>query len=421
MAYKSIELTAQQTSKWADTRTALLWHQPAFSHIFYTLLQNHNGRRDMAIFTKEVPIAATDGENLILNPETFFEMPLNQRVFVTSHEILHCILNHCVQGHALQRRGKVNYPDGGSVPYDHDIMNAALDYVVNAILVESKVGEMPKVGLYDPNIATSKDAALDIYRKLYKQQQGKGGGGGKGQGFDQHLAPGTSTGKDPATAAAGRNQAQWDTEIKSAMHAAKVQGKLPAGMERLLDEVLEPAVDWREKIRGVFARKIGSGSWDWRRPDRRLITRDIYTAGRSGYGAGDVVVAVDTSGSIGQKELDMFFAEMAGILEDVKPKRLIVMWCDAKVHRVDELEESTDLFSLRSKGAPGGGGTSFKPVFEEVKNMGLNPEVVVYLTDGYGAFPEKELPYPVIWGNISPPNSVKYPFGDVVDIPKQAA
>ena len=118
----------------------------------------------------------------------------------------------------------------------------------------------------------------------------------------------------------------------------------------------------------------------------------------------------------------MFFAEMAGILEDVRPRRMVVMWCDAEVNRVDEVEEANDLNDLRKKGAVGGGGTMFEPVFDEVKKMGLDDiDALVYLTDGYGSFPKHEPSYPVIWGSISAPDLVRYPWGDVVDIPAQAA
>lgn len=413
-----VKLTPAQEKMWSDTRSALLWHAPAFSHIFYTLLQNTNNK-EQAVFTDSVPIAATDGSNLILNPEGFFKMNLMERVFVCSHEIMHCILNHCILGKQFQMRGKVPYNDGKTLEYDQKQMNVAMDYVINAILVESKLGAMPKMsdgkqlGIYDPSVATSKDDFLSIYRKIYKQPPPPQ------QGFDEHLDPGTSTGKDPQTASAERNPAQWDTEIAAGMAAAKAMGKLPAELQRALTDILEPKVDWREKIQALFARKIGSGSFDWRRPDRRLITRDIYAPGRSGFGAGTVVVGIDTSGSIGAKELDMFMAEMSGILEDVRPKRLVIMWCDAAIGRVDECEDATDLMSIRAKGAPGGGGTSFIPVFEEIAKMGLQPEALVYLTDGMGAFPSKEPAYPVIWGNTYPAS--KYPFGDVVDIPLQSA
>lgn len=423
-----VELDATQKRQWDETRTALVWHCPAFSHIFYTLLQN-SASKDNAIFTRAIPVAATDGANLLFNPDTFFKMSLMERVFVTSHEILHCILNHMIIGHHARMRGKVAFTDGKDLPYDDQTMNAAMDYVINSTLIESKVGSMPKkpngeiLGLYDANVATSADNSFDTYKKIFKKNDGGGGGKNKviivSGGFDEHLEPGTSQGKDAQSASNDRNQAQWDTEIAAGIASARAQGKLPAGLDRLLSDVLTPQVDWREKIRALFNRKVGSGTFDWRRPDRRLITRDIYAPGRSGFGAGDVVIGIDTSGSIGGPELDMFMAEMAGILEDVRPKRLVIMWCDAHVHRVDEAEDTGDLNVLRSKGAPGGGGTSFIPVFDEIKKLGLNPEALVYMTDGMGSFPPAEPPYPVIWGNIYPQS--KYPFGDVVDIPRQPA
>ena len=412
-------LTPQQEKLWSDTRVALLWHCPAFSHLFYSMLDNA-GSKHVAMFTKDVPIAATDGSNLLLNPDTFFKYNLNERIFIVAHEIMHCIWNHCGLMHSFMRRGKISYPDGTELPYDQETMNIATDLVINDTLIDSKVGTYNKDWLHDKNYAVSADSAIDAYKKVFKQKQGKGGGQKpNGQGFDQHLAPGTSQGKDPGTAAGQRNEIEWQTQVAAAAHAAKAQGKLPAGLERLLGEILNPQVDWKDKIAALFARKVGSGSYNWRRPDRRLIVRDIYSPGRSGFGAGTVVVGVDTSGSIGEKELSMFFAEMAGILEDVRPKRLVIMWCDAAIGRVDEVEDPQDLNTVRSKGAPGGGGTSFIPVFDEIAKMGLEVDALVYLTDGMGSFPSKAPSYPVIWGNIHP-NS-KYPFGDVVDIPKQAA
>ncbi|MGE0677817.1 vWA domain-containing protein [Pseudolabrys sp.] len=424
-----VKLDAKQEKLWDDTRVALLWHCPAFSHILYTLM-NKVDSKHIAVFTKDVPVAATDGVTLMINPETFFPLKLEERVFVCGHEILHCILNHCIIGYQFGKRGSVPYPDGVVLPYSHELMNVAMDLVINDILVESKVGLYNKKWLHDASIATANDSVLDAYRKLYEKCAGKGGGKGdgssvtvqgnvSGEQFDEHLDPGTSQGKDAHSASQDRNTSEWNTGVAAAMHSAKVQGKLPAGLERLLNEVLEPQVDWREHIQSLFARKVGGGTYDWQKPDRRLIVRDIIAPGRSGFGAGDVVVAVDTSGSIGDRELSMFFGEMYGILDTVKPKRLFVMWCDAKVHRVDEIEDLSELMSLRRKGAPGGGGTSFIPVFEEMEDMGIEPDALVYLTDGMGSFPAQAPSFPVIWGNIY--EGSQYPFGDVVDIPKQAA
>lgn len=432
--YEQVKLTPAQDKLWSDTRVALLWNSPAFTHIFYTMMDTV-GSKQIALFTKEVPIAATDGAALLLNPEVFFKKNLNQRLFIVAHEILHCILGHLIMLHGFRHREKILYPDGKSLPYIHEMMNVAMDLVINDILIDSKCGEFPPEGCHDKDVATAKDSCLEAYRKIYEdaERQGRitkkpGGGGycvngdmpGKGKGFDEHLAPGSSKGQDPAQAAQDHNQGKWNTEIAAAANAAKLQGKLPAGLQRLFEEVLNPQVDWKDKIRALFARKIGTGRRDWHRPDRRLISRadPIYAPGRAGFGAGTVVVGVDTSGSIGKDEINMFMAEVSGILEDVNPQRLVIMWCDAAVHDVDDGVEAEDLNIIRREGRKGGGGTSFIPVFDKVFELGLDVECLVYLTDGMGSFPSAPK-FPVIWGSIY--KESKYPFGDVVDVPKQAA
>jgi predicted metal-dependent peptidase len=427
------DITPEQKKLWEETRVDLLWHCPAFTHILYNMLDKANSPHIM-LFTRDVPIAATDGDVIMANPDTFFKYDLKERSFIVAHEILHCILNHCVMMHGFHKRGHVVYDDGERLPYHQELMNIAMDLVINDILINSKdnggksIFKYNKDWLHDTNIVTEKDSSLDAYRKVYKQAEKNGKGKGKlgghgvnGSGFDQHLQPGTSQGKDPSQAASDRNDVEWQTAVAAAAAVGKAQGALPAGLERLFKEILNPTVDWKSKIQALFARKVGNGRYDFRRFDRRLVVRDIYAPGRSGFGAGDVVVGVDTSGSIGAKELDMFFAEMCGILEDVRPKRLFIVWCDAHVHRTDECEEPSDLLSIRAKGAPGGGGTSFVPVFDWMAKSGITPDALVYLTDGYGSFPSETPKYPVIWGNISKPGSVQYPFGDVVDVPQQVA
>lgn len=422
VAFKQVELDPKHEKAWQDTRVALLWHCPAFSHVFYTMLDVFPNNRHIAYFTEDVPIAATDGGALFLNPQRFFTYTLNERVFICAHEIMHCILNHCVMMHGFAKSGKVPYSDGTSLEYNGELMNIALDLVINDLLIESKIGQYNKDWLHDKALGTAMESAIDVYRKLFKKVQQSGGGGGSGgkpsgNGFDKHLQPGTSQGKDPAQAAQERNAqaTKWATEVAAGINAARVQGKLPAAMDRALTEILEPKVDWREKIESLFARRLGTGSYNWRALDRRLVVRDIIAPGRSGFGADTVIVGVDTSGSIGAKEVNMFLAEVSGILEDVRPRRVLVAWCDAKLHRVDHMSEPGDVADARHKGAPGGGGTSFIPVFEYADGIDGHIDAMVYLTDGMGAFPGKAPSYPVIWGNINP--GMKYPFGDVVDIP----
>ncbi len=414
-----VDLSDIHKRRWIETRSALLWKCPAFTHILFSMLNPEKGEL-AAIFTDSVPIAATDGVHLILNPERFFAFTLDERVFIVAHEIMHAIFNHCAVVMPMKRSGFVKFTDGSKLPYDHQMMNMAMDYVINDTLIADKIGKFPECGLHDQKIATAKDSFVDAYRKVYKDQQGKGGGqgngpgpgNGPGSGFDSILDPGTSQGKDAAQATQDRSQTAWDTAVAAAIASAKMQGKLPANLERLLGSMLEPEVTWQDHIRGFFARKVGSGGYNWRKPDRRLVMRDIIAPSRSGNGCGPVVVAVDTSGSIGQRELDHFFAEMRGILDDVRPSQLYVVWCDAKVHKIDEVEDSSDVNSLKPHG---GGGTDFRPVFDWVWDEGLTPDALVYLTDGMGSFPDKAPNYPVVWGDIH--GRVQYPFGDVVSIP----
>lgn len=406
---KRIDLTAEQKRKWIETRSAMLWSCPAFTHILFSML-NPEGGELAAVFTKDVPIAATDGANLILNPEAFFALTLSERVFVTAHEIMHCILNHCSIAHTMRRSGKVKYANGTELPYDQQLMNMAMDYVINDTLIQSRVGTFPTMGLHDTKIATAADNFLDTYKKVYEDNP-QGGGG-----FDVLLDPGSAQGQDPGKASQSRSQTEWDTAVAGALAVAKAQGKLPAALEKLFGEIIDPAVSWQEYVRAWFARKVGNSSYDWKKPDRRLIQRDVFSPARSGHGCGHVVVGFDTSGSIYADPglIDRFISEVGGILADLKPENLTILWCDAKVHRADEVDQMSDLMGLKPVG---GGGTSFVPVFEWIEQNSVQPDALIYLTDGLGQFPAEKPSYPVLWGAIL--KGIAYPFGDVVMIPTE--
>ena len=414
LKFKPCTVTPQQSRAWTETRAALLWEASAFSHILYTMMSDEDG--GTAYFTKDVPIAATDGARLIINPDAFFkDYSLKERVFIVAHEIMHCVYAHMQQTATCKKRNKVLFADGSSLPYEHESMNMAMDYVINDLLDESNIGKIPANALRDKSIATQADSAFEAYRKVYKKRDGKSKSDEKTEGFDQHTEPDNSEGNGD-----GRNETEWKQAVAAAAAAARAQGKLPAALEKAFGEILSPTVTWAEHIEAFFARKVGSGSSDWRRPDRRLIVRDIYAPSRSGHGAGTIVVAVDTSGSIAADPavIDMFFAELSGILEDVRPQRVIALWCDAKVHRADELEDASDLNAVRAKPIPGWGGTSFVPVFDWVEENNVECDALIYLTDGYGLFPSRPPQYPVLWGALF--KEVTYPFGEVVNIPPPA-
>lgn len=416
-----VKITAEQKRLWEDTTTALLWACPGFTRIMYSMC-NPDGTGGVAFWTKDVPVAATDGLYIILNPDEFLSRLLHERVFILAHEIMHMILNHCNLMHRFGLSGHIIYPSGKKLKYIPMLYNVAADYVINQILADSRVGKPPADALLDVNMATAMDNPIDVYAKLYKEAQSMGGkppppdagsGGRKGQkSFDQVLAPGEAKGKNPQEVAAERDEGEWKAAVAAANAINKAQGKSSAALDRFFSSLLKPKVDWREALPAAVARSVGGGGFTWRRLDRRFILQDLAVPGRAKFDTDNVTVAIDTSGSIGQVEIDRFFAEMKGIIEDCRPRLIRVIWCDAKVNKVDEVEDANEIDTLKPKG---GGGTDFRPVFDWVKKSGSTPDVLVYFTDLMGSFPSAEPGYPVIWASTV--KNGAYPWGNVVDVP----
>lgn len=419
-ALKPCELTPAQEQQWRDTMSLMSWTAPGFQHLFYKLLSNNHGKYQAVPCKEGFPIAATDAKNILINPDGFFYMKhpdgretglgLPQRAFVIAHEVVHNVYGDVELLKRCADANNVPMHDGSTLPFDAKRMNMAMDYRINALLKESKIGIMPDCGCYDPDISGPNDSVLDVYRKLYEDDP-DGDKGGKPGGFDVILKPGKSTGGNHA-----RNQQQWQIEVAAAQTLEQIrsQGKMAGALKRMFQEIIEPEIPWTEYIQGFFNRRVGSGSYNWRRPDRRFIVRDLHLPSRSGHGAGWVVVWGDTSGSIGAKELEKYLGELAGVLSDVRPKRLTVIWCDAAIHHVDECEEVLDLESIKHRGVGGGGGTSCDPVFAWIDaNAHEPPDAFIGFTDLYVTLPKKEPSYPVIWACVSDKVA---PWGETVAI-----
>lgn len=408
---KLIELTPEQARQWSETMTLMAWTAPGFRHLFFKLLTNNNGQ-SYAFWTREVPIAATDGKNILLNPDTFFALNMKERVYALAHEVLHNVYNDVNLVWQCHNSGTVPLHDGTTLPYDNTRLQHAMDYRINALLQEGRIGQVIKGTLCDPSIATGKDSVFDVYKKLYEADGGQPRGGGA---FDQVLKPGTSTGQDPQSAASGRSQQQWQVETATAAALEeKKQGRGAGLLKRFFKDLLEPEIPWTEHIQSLVRRATGSEGYNWKRANRRYIIQDIFAPSKSGFGAGWIVVWGDTSGSIGQAELNKYMGELSGIIDECHPRRLTVVWCDDAVQKVDELEDSMDLERVRAEGpGNGGGGTSCDPVFAWIKDEMETPDLFIGFTDGYVTFPHNEPAFPVIWAMTTDKNA---PFGDHVRI-----
>jgi predicted metal-dependent peptidase len=430
------ELTDEQKQKWNDTMSLLAWTAPGFRHLWYRLLQNHDGNY-VALFAdfpmldgKSAGVAMTDGKNIVCNPDTFFKYSLKERVFIGAHEVAHCVYDDPGTLYRLRNESHITCTDGKTFPYKMPIMQKAMDYRINAMLVESRIGSMPPDALYDPKIAAAKEGIYDIYGKVYKQEDDGGPGnatGGPGNkpgtgnaqgqnGFDPNgvQAPGATTGQQAGTAAGQRNGQQWAMECAAAkrMESQRAQGKTPGALNHMFDEILDPKIPWTDHIETICNRLMGTGGYDWRRPDRDYIGRDLWLPARAGRGAGWLVVWGDTSGSIGENDLNKYLGELSGVIADLQPQRLSIVWNDARIHHIDEVDDVTDLQKIKARGVGGRGGTDITPVFDWIMTQETMPEMFIGMTDGEFTFPDKPA-FPIIWASIHGDDE-QYPYGEVV-------
>jgi predicted metal-dependent peptidase len=414
-------LTPEQKEKWDSTCSMMVWTCPGFAHLWYKLLHNHNGEYT-AIFTKDVPNACTDGKNIIINPDWFFKLSLPERTYVMGHEIVHNVYGDVELLHRCQNAGFVPMNDGSKpLPFRNGTMQKSMDYRINALLTKSRIGKAPKEGNFNDKM-TGEESVLDVYKQVYEEEgpDPEGGdqpGGNNPGGFDNLMKPGTSTGQNPQAAAQQRNPQQWAVELQAAqiIEAQKSQGKMAGALKRMFEKLLEPEVDWKQHIQTLINRITGSGGWNWKQPDEWWAPHEFFSPRRSGKGAGWIVIWGDTSGSRSDKELASNMAELAGMMEDVNPARLTVLWCDASIDYIDEIKDPSDLAHIQARGTAGGGGTSQEPVFDWIAQQDEQPDLYIGFTDGYVSFPASPPKYPVIWASST---DQPYPFGQVVRVNK---
>src|SRR5208282_3639965 len=194
---------------------------------------------------------------------------------------------------------------------------------------------------------------------------------------------------------------------------AKACGKLPGALKRYAEEFLEPKVKWQEILRTTVVTAANRDTSTWARPHRRRLAQQrMYLPRSAAYGCDRIVVAVDTSGSIGPKELNTFFSELADILRTCHPEVVDVLGVDAAVASHVEVTGDTDITQDPPE-VGGGGGTDFRPAFNWVAEHDVMPACFIYFTDMMGPFPDKAPEYPVIWCATT---ATEGPFGKTIHI-----
>jgi predicted metal-dependent peptidase len=186
-------------------------------------------------------------------------------------------------------------------------------------------------------------------------------------------------------------------------------GNLPAGIERLVESIRKQKTDW-VSVLWRFAQSVAKADFRWTRPNPRFLSSGLYLPGLRSEQMGAMVCVVDTSGSINDRILQTFGAEMTDIAEMVKPEKVFVVYCDAAVHRVDEYDVGEPI----TINPIGGGGTDFRPAFDWVAEQGIDTACLVFLTDMLGRYPEAPPEYPVLWATMN--TTYQAPFGEIVPI-----
>lgn len=384
-------------TKLTKARSALILDNPFFGSLAVRL--KFVERTNMTVHGMQMRTMAVDGKHLYYHPEFVDKLSFEHLKFVVAHEVMHCVWNHCSR---LLGRDPAKW-------------NKAGDYVINDMLkkLKDKKGnhcfQMPPMGLWSEEFEGPEWSADSVYVRLPDDPDGPGPGQ-KGGAFDHVLggSGGESSEEGQQMDAADRSQLEreWKVATLQAANAARMAGRLPADLERFLDDLYKPQVNWQERLRN-FVNEVTRNDYDWTRPNRRFS--DVYMPSLRDESVGEIAVVIDDSGSIDQATLNAFGAEIKGIMEDVRPSLTHLLYCDAEVSAHYRLEaDDTPVFKCH-----GGGGTDFRPPFDKLAEEDIVPKCLVYLTDLQGPH-GKEPPYPVLWVSVT--ESLVAPWGETLYI-----
>ena len=312
--------------------------------------------------------AYTDGVNKRYSREFISKLSDAELRGLVLHENLHVALKH------IQRFKK-------EFKAEPMLINASADYVVNDIILnlnDRSFLTLPESRLYDAKYRNW--SVREVYEDLKKQRQDNNTpqGGNEYKTLDDHDF---ESSKDMTEAEAKELSGKIDKALRE---GGILAGRMGAKIPRTIQELLEPKVDWREVLREFVTSAIrGSDEYTWRRFNKRLMANDIYMPSMENESIGELVVAIDTSGSIDGVALTEFASELASICSVCTPSKVRVLWWDTEVHG-EQVFSPEDYNNLKDILKPqGGGGTMATCVSDYINAKKINPEAVIVFTDGY--------------------------------------
>ena len=344
--------------------------------------------------------AYTDGVNKKYGREFISKLTDAELRALILHENLHVALKHIP-------RFKKEFKDNAQA------INVATDYAVNDVIMnlsDRDLCKLPEGGLYDAKYHNW--SVREIYEDLKKQQkQNKDSGKGEslGKTLDEHDF-------ENAQSMTDEEAKEMSSKIDKALREGGIlAGRMGAKIPRVIGDMLEPKVDWREVLREfVSSATKGSDEYTWRKFNKRQMANDIYLPSMENESIGELIVAIDTSGSIGGQELTEFASELACICSVSTPSKVRVLWWDTEVHgeQVFMPEHYDNIKELLKP--QGGGGTIVSCVSEHLNKQRVEAEAIIVFTDGYL---ESEITWnvkcPTLW-LVTQNNNFIAPSGKVV-------
>ena len=344
-----------------------------------------------------IPTAGTDSVKIYWNPKWFEGLDVDNFQFVFAHEVLHILFKHRL------RCGTRN----------PKLWNIACDLKINRILIKAGCGKPPqgiKAGHYDNEGRFDGMSEEQIYEIIKKEDEEKRGGQGE---------PGDSYGSDPMDGdilplpdditpdQVEVLKRSIDQKLAQAANLARLAGKLPGEIEKIIDELLNPKVAWEDLLRDYMTR-IAHDDESWSRRNRRFW--DVYMPARYNTRMAGMTIIGDTSGSIGPEDYKQIATNIKAIIEDVNPEIIRVLWADTRTASVQMMEPG-DFRGPSTLKPKGGGGTDMRVPLKDAEDY--DPPVVVLITDGYTPWPDSEPPFPLI---VVCTTNADCPVGEVVRI-----
>lgn len=360
---------------------------------------------------------ATDARNIYFNPAYIDALDMEEVQFALAHEALHCALSHFARrGHRDKRKWDIAcdlainpllHSENFKLPAGVLMMDGFEGMTAEEIypsIEDSFEDECHDKHVYDgdsdvkPNPEQADRGQGSTPEQPREQQSGKQPqSGGSQQSDEPGENPQGSAGalQPPPLSETEKDNlnTQWRQRLAGAAQQAMQAGKLGGAMVRLIDYLLQPQLPWRNVL-AHFMSSVARDDYSYSRPSSRRGDPAIYPSLRSGQV--NVVVALDTSGSISGDDMRQFISEIDAIKSQVRA-RVTLHACDATLADGGPwLFEPWEEFQLPKK-FTGGGGTDFAPIFDWVEQSDTQPDLLIYFTDAQAKIPDQPPPYPVVW------------------------